>query len=71
VDQDCGDKEGFDCDLGVVDVGPFDGILGVEAVADTDESDSGEEGEEGGVGDARGELLARGEEADEDSSHTY
>jgi len=45
--------------------------LGVEAVADADEGDSGEEGEEGGVGDARGELFARGKEADEDSSHTY
>ena len=44
-DEDGGGEEGFDGDLGVVDVGPFDGVLGVEAVADPDQGDSCEKSE--------------------------
>lgn len=60
----------FDADLGVVDEGPFGGILGMKAVTDADEAEAGDEGEGGGMGYAGRDLGAAGEEADQDSGHT-
>lgn len=68
--KDDEDESEFDADLGVVDEGPFGGILGMKAVTDADEAEAGDEGEGGGMGYAGGDLGAAGEEADQDSGHT-
>ena len=68
--KDDEDESEFDADLGVVDEGPFGGILGMKAVTDADEAEAGYKGEGGGMGYAGGDLGAAGEEADQDSGHT-
>ena len=67
--KDDEDESEFDANLGVVDEGPFGGILGMKAVADAYEAEASDEGEGGGMSYAGGDLGAAGEEADQDSGH--
>jgi len=68
--KDDEDKSEFDADFGVVDEGPFSGILGMKTVTDADETEAGDEGEGSGMSYAGRDLAAAGEEAYQDSGHT-
>ena len=65
--KDCHNENGFDANLGVVDLFPLHGVGFDEGVAEADEGDAGKEGEEGGVGNAWGELLFGEEQAHQDA----